>query len=168
MSNTHARNVIALIADSPTQRGLSLRDTITIAHPSGPTLSYTDTIAAQFAALVAPADRIRYIDVEAFIARDELTVSGTVKILTDDLLIDGRFETENNVHTSPGVSATARRRSDITAVKVSGASAPNSDTEPWPENVEVTVSGQNLNVVFSARRNRGDLLGKLALGLLAK
>jgi hypothetical protein len=166
MSNTHTRDVIALIADAPTQRGIPLRTAITIAHPSGPTLSYTDTIAAQFAAHVASTDSIRYVDVETKIAEDELTISGTIKILTDNLLIFGHFQTENNVFTTPGVSATARRRSDITAVEVSGASAPNSDTEPWPENVKVTVTGKDLNLVFPARPSRGDALGKLIPELL--
>lgn len=165
MTNEHPQDLIAHISNQKTQSSLTLTDEFYSAYSTMEAYKYLGETAAQFAVFVRSIDDIKYLDIEAESADDAL--SGRILAITSDLIVQVSFGTPPGVDLATFATASAYRRSDITSVTVTGATAPVRDTSPWPTQLEVKVHGDGWSVTFPRRMNRDDSLGQLVPSLLA-
>lgn len=74
-------------------------------------------------AFVRDPEDIRYVAFDVDVAQDQLTVSGSLLLITSRNIVELDFQTSGNIYTAPTTSATAWKRSDVAKVKLIGVCA---------------------------------------------
>lgn len=167
MTNDDVRAIIQDIIHRVDSNGSDLTELLDDRAPALPADLLAKQIGAQIAVYISSIDKIQYVDFFARWNDEERTMFGKYEVVTDTLLISTPFEIpERSAATNVTATATVRRRSDITEVRVSGARYPLGSTEPWLGGVTVTVAGVGWEIELPAQRLGGTELGRLTPHLL--
>lgn len=167
MTNENVRAIIRDIINRVDSNGSSLAELIDDHAPAIPADMLAKQVGAQITTFIGSTDEIQFVDFFARWNEKERTLFGKYEVVTETLLISAPFSIpEKEAATSVTAAATARRRSDITEVRVSDAQYPVGSTEPWLAGVTVTVVGAGWEIQLPAQRFGGTELGRLIPRLL--
>lgn len=167
MTNEDVRAVVRDIIHRADADGSGLPDILEDYAPALPGDILAKQVGAQIATFVSSTDEIKFVDFFARWNEEEQAIFGKYEVVTETLLISTPFSiTKTPSASGVTATATARRRADITEVRVSGAGYPPGSTEPWPSGVTVTVAGAGWAIELPAQRLDGTELGRLIPSLL--
>ncbi|MBT1666643.1 hypothetical protein [Curtobacterium flaccumfaciens] len=167
MTNEDVRAVVRDIIHRADADGSGLPDILEEYVPDLPGGVLAKQVGAQIATFVSSTDEIKFVDFFAWWNEEEQAISGKYEVITETLLISAPFSiTKTTSASGVTATATARRRADITEVRVNGAGYPIGSTEPWPAGVTVTVAGVGWEIKLAAQRLGATELGQLIPSLL--